>query len=124
MARQKDLIDEFTEPGAEADAIRMSDIAGGEGADIGELHGKDLLDEDEWGPEPRRGVRPIVVAVAAAGIAAVAVVALKIAYDRRTKAHGYRKALEQLEEARDSLISAAAELPERGREVLHRVTRR
>ncbi|GAA1660249.1 hypothetical protein GCM10009830_01630 [Glycomyces endophyticus] len=124
MAKQKDSTDEITGPGAEADAIRMSDIAGGEGADIGELHGKELLDEDVWQPEPRRGIRPIVAAVAVAGIAAVTVVAIKLAYDRHHKTHGYRRALEQLEDARDSLMSAAAELPERGREALHRVTRR
>ncbi|GAA2268833.1 hypothetical protein GCM10009853_022820 [Glycomyces scopariae] len=124
MAKQKDLSDEIAEPGAESDAIRMSDITGGEGADIGELHGKELLDEDVWAPEPRRGVRPVVLAVAAVGVAAAAVVALKIAYDRKHRSHGYRKALEQLEDARDALLSAASDLPERGREALHRVTRR
>ncbi|RRR99388.1 hypothetical protein [Glycomyces terrestris] len=123
MAKQKDAAPEAAEPATETDAIRMSDLAN-EGADVGELHGKELLDAEEWEREPRRGIRPVVVAVAAAGVAAVAVVAIKIAYDRRSRAHGYRKALEQLEEARDTLLSAAAELPERGREVLHRVTRR
>ncbi|MQM27474.1 hypothetical protein [Glycomyces albidus] len=124
MAEQQGKTDANAEPAVESDAIRMSDIAGGEGADIGELQENEAFDEDVWQPEPKRGIRPIVVAVAAAGIAAVAVVAVKIAYDRRSRAHGYRKALDQLEDARDALLSAAAELPERGREVLHRVTRR
>lgn len=119
MSAQRDLP---AEAGAEADAIRMADLTENEGADIGELHGKELLDPDDW--EPRRGVNPVVVALVAAGVAAVAVVGLKIAYDRRRSASGYRRALHQLEDARDALISAAAELPERGREVLHRVARR
>ena len=124
MAKQREKTDASAEPAVESDAIRMSDIAGGEGADIGELQENEPTDEDIWQPEPKRGIRPIVVAVAAAGLAAVAVVAVKAAYNRRHKARGYRKALEQLEDARDALLSAAAELPERGREALHRVTRR
>ena len=121
MGKQKEKAESIADPGTESDAIRMSDIAGGEGADIGELQENEPSDEDVWQLEPKRGVRPVVVAVAAAGIAAVAIVAVKIAYNRRSRAHGYRKALAQLEDARDALMSAAADLPERGREVLQRV---
>lgn len=124
MAKQQGKVDTSAEPAVESDAIRMSDIAGGEGADVGEPQENELMEEDVWQPEPKRGVRPVVVAVAAAGLATAAVVAVKIAYNRRRKASVYQRALDQLEDARDALLSAAAELPERGREALHRVTRR
>ncbi|WP_199042612.1 hypothetical protein [Glycomyces salinus] len=68
--------------------------------------------------------RPVIVAAVAAGAAAAVIVGAKIAYDRRKSASIRTKALDQLEDARDALISAASELPEQGRAILHRVTHR
>ena len=60
----------------------------------------------------------------AVGAVAAAVVGVKIARDRRKSEKVYIRAARQLEDARDSLFAAAAELPERGRAVLDRVTHR
>lgn len=68
--------------------------------------------------------RQVVVAVAAVGAVAAAVVGAKIARDRRKSEKVYVRAVHQLEDAKDSLFAAAAELPERGRATLERVTHR
>jgi hypothetical protein len=123
MKSQKDLPDTNAEPGVETDALRLSDIAGRDSADIGERSERDPLGWDEEGPASAAmgGAGRIILGVVVVGVAAAAVVGAKLAYDRRKSARGYRKAVAQIEDARDAIISAAAELPERGREVLHKV---
>lgn len=123
MKSQKDLQDIGGEPASESDALRLSDIAERDAARIEEFGEPEALgpDDDELWPDARNGTRRIVFAAAAVVVVAAAVVGGKIAYDRRKSARGYHKAVSALEDARDALISAASELPERGREVLHRV---
>ncbi|WP_460546439.1 hypothetical protein [Glycomyces halotolerans] len=65
--------------------------------------------------------RPVIIAAVAAGTAA-AVIGAKLAYDQRKKANGYHRAVRQLEDAKDTLIAAAFELPERSRAAVRRVT--
>lgn len=79
----------------------------------------------ECGQDLLRAVKshPVVVAAVTAGVAA-AVVGVKIAYDRRKAARSRNRVLHHLEDARETLLAVAAELPERGRAVLHRATRR
>ncbi len=121
MKSQKDLPN--AEPGVETDALRLSDIAGRDSTDVGERSERDPLGWDEEGPVPgaMSGAGRIILGVVVVGIAAAAVVGAKLAYDRRKSASGYRKAIDQIEDARDAIIAAAAELPERGREVLDKV---
>ncbi|WP_026931784.1 hypothetical protein [Glycomyces tenuis] len=68
--------------------------------------------------------RPVVIAAVVAGVTAAAVIGAKIAYDRRRSAKGYKQVVHQLEDARDALIAATAEMPERGRAALRRMARR
>lgn len=68
--------------------------------------------------------RPVIIAAVAAGATAAALIGIKIAYDRRKSSKGYRSAVRQLEDARDALVAAASDLPERSRAVVHRVTHR
>lgn len=106
------------EPADESDALRLSDLAENEGARIEfDEYG---TDDDLW-PAAKRGRGRLVLAAAAVVLVAGAVVGGKIAYDRRKSAKGYRRAVSALEDAREALLSAASELPERGREVLQRV---
>lgn len=125
MKSQKDLPHTATEPAGETDALRLSDIADADAARIEEYGEADQFDPDDdlW-PVSGNGGRKIVLVAAAVVVVAAAVVGGKIAYDRRKSARGYRRAVEALEDARDALMSAASELPERGREVLQRVKHR
>lgn len=116
MRTQQDPPDTAAEAAAETDALRLSDLSG---RDAGFDDGFDGdFDADDSGPGAGRVV---VLAVVAAGVAAVAVIGLKIALDRRKSSRRYRRAVRGIEDARDALLSAAAELPERGRDVLQRV---
>lgn len=126
MKTRKEQPDTDTEPAAETDALRLSDIANRDSADIGDLDGPDSLDFDgtELEPSGRGGGRTLLLAAVAVGVAAVAVVGFKLAYDRRRSSRGYRQAVDHIEDARDALLSAAAELPERGREALRHFTHR
>ncbi|MDN3242504.1 hypothetical protein [Glycomyces tritici] len=110
------------EPGVETDALRLSDIAGRDSVEMYENEPYD--DEEALVTESGSRTGRIVMILAVAGIAAAAVVGAKIAYDRHKSASGYRKAVEHLEDARDAIMSAAGELPERSKAVLHRVTHR
>lgn len=98
-----------------------------------------LEDEPDQEYEERRGVilvekgrelagslnsRQVIVTAVVASAVAAAVIGAKVAYDRRRSTKGYAKALHQIEDAKDALLSAAADLPEQSRAVLHRVTRR
>jgi hypothetical protein len=116
-----------TEPAGETDALRLSDLAESETGPaeaLDSVHdGAYAPDEDLW-PAPRSVRRGLALAAVGVVVVAAAVIGGKIAYDRRKSAKGYRRAVSALEDARDALLSAAAELPERGREVLHRVTDR
>jgi hypothetical protein len=125
MKSQKDLPHTATEPAGETDALRLSDIADTDAARIEEYGESDQFDPDDdlW-PVSNNGGRKIALVAAAVVVVAAAVVGGKIAYDRRKSARGYRRAVEALEDARDALMSAASELPERGREVLQRVKHR
>lgn len=126
MKSQKDLQDTGTEPASESDALRLADIAGRDAAQLEETDESDayVADDDELWPVAKIGGRRMVAAAAAVVVVAAAVVGAKMAYDRRKSNRGYHKAVAQLEDARDAIISAAAELPERGREVLDRVRNR
>ena len=110
-----------TEPAGETDALRLSDLENE--AVPAELDEAYAPDEDLW-PAPPNVRRGLALAAVGVVVVAAAVIGGKIAYDRRKSAKGYRRAVAALEDARDALLSAAAELPERGREVLHRVTDR
>lgn len=112
-----------TEPAGETDALRLSDLAESETGPAEALDEAYAPDEDLW-PAPRSVRRGLALAAVGVVVVAAAVIGGKIAYDRRKSAKGYRRAVSALEDARDALLSAAAELPERGREVLHRVTDR
>lgn len=68
--------------------------------------------------------RQVIVAAVAVGAVAAAVIGVAVARDRRKSEKVYTRAVRQMEDARDALASAASELPERSRAVLHRVTRR
>jgi hypothetical protein len=123
MKSQRDTTPRDVEPGVESDALRLSDIAGDDRVEVYET--EPHLDEDPPASSPERRTARIVMIGVAIGLAAAAAVGAKIAYDRRKSAHGYRKAAaEYLDDAREALLSAAAELPERGREALQRVTHR
>ncbi|WP_205323704.1 hypothetical protein [Glycomyces sp. YM15] len=78
-------------------------------------HGQDLFQALKSHPG-------VVAAVAA--VAAAAAIGIKVAYDRRKSTKVRNRVLHQLEEARETLAAVAAELPERGRAVLHRVANR
>jgi anti-sigma-K factor RskA len=123
MKSHKDLTDISGEPATESDALRLSDIADRDAARIEEFDAAQApgTDDEELWPVARNGSRRIAIAAAAVVVVAAAVVGGKIAYDRRKSARGYHKAVAALEDARDALISAASELPERGREALQRV---
>lgn len=119
MKSQKQLSDEEAEPALETDAA-PDDVAGN-------LHENEPagLVEDELEIAAKDGARQILVAVAAVGIAAALVVGFKIAYDRRRSSRRYRRmVVDQLEDVRDALMSAASELPERGRDVIHQLRKR
>ncbi|SDD47983.1 hypothetical protein [Glycomyces harbinensis] len=123
MKSQKDSPGTNAEPAFESDALRLSDIAGRDAAEIARKRGNepDHLIEDEQEIAAKDDARQIVLAVVAVGVAAAVVIGLKIAYDRRKSQRGYRKVVGQLEDAREALLSAASELPERGREALHQL---
>jgi hypothetical protein len=125
MKSQRDQPHAAVEPADETDALRLSDIADRDAARIEEYDRADALspDDDLW-PVASGGSHRIAFAAAAVVLVAAAVVGGRIAYKRRKSARGYQKAVEALEDARDALISVASELPERGREVLHRVRSR
>jgi hypothetical protein len=112
-----------TEPAGETDALRLADLAESDEVPAEPLDEAYAPDEDLW-PAPRDVRRGLALAAVGVVVVAAAVIGGKIAYDRRKSARGYRRAVSALEDARDALLSAAAELPERGREVLHRVTDR
>jgi hypothetical protein len=124
MKSQKDRPDTGAEPGVESDALRLSDISGRDSAEIDEVPEEEPLgyDEDGYVYDGRGGLRPVFMAVAVVGLAAAAVIGAKIVRDRRRSNHGYRKALGHLEDAKDALVSAASELPERSRDVLQRIS--
>ncbi|MDA1359835.1 hypothetical protein O1R50_09390 [Glycomyces luteolus] len=120
MKSQKELAEHGGEPADETDALRLSDLAENEGARIEfDEYG---TDDDLW-PVAKSGRRRLAFAAAALVLVAGAVVGGKIAYDRRRSAKGYQRAVTALEDAREALLSAASELPERGREVLQKVKR-
>lgn len=123
MKSQKESPDKNAEPAFESDALRLDDIAGRDAARIAELRGNepDHLIEDEQEIAAKDDARQIILAVVAVGVAAAVVIGFKIAYDRRKSRRGYRRVVGQLEDARDALISAASDLPDRGREVLHQL---
>ncbi|MFG3340505.1 hypothetical protein [Glycomyces sp. NPDC048151] len=114
MKSQRDMPKPDAEPGVETDALRLSDIAGD---DRPELYEAEIHDDLPVPASEGRTARIVMIA-AVVGIAAAAAVGAKIAYDRRKSAQGYRKAVEYLDDAREALLTAAAELPDRGREVL------
>ncbi|WP_205325614.1 hypothetical protein [Glycomyces sp. YM15] len=121
MKSQKEMPDHGGEPADESDALRLSDLAENEGARMEfDEYG---TDDDLW-PAARNGRRTLALAAAAVVVVAAAVVGGKIAYDRRRSAKGYQRAVSALEDAREALLSAASELPERGREALQKVKRR
>ncbi|WP_460498573.1 hypothetical protein [Glycomyces tarimensis] len=68
--------------------------------------------------------RPVIIAAVVAGATAAAVIGAKMAYDRRRSAKGYHRAVRQLEDAKDALIAATSEVPERSRAVVRRVMHR
>ncbi|MBO3733157.1 hypothetical protein [Glycomyces niveus] len=111
-----------TEAAGETDALRLSDLEN-EAVPVEALDESYAPDDDLW-PAPRKVRRGLALVAVGAVLVAAAVIGGKIAYDRRKSARGYRRAVSALEDARDALLSAASELPERGREVLHRVTDR
>lgn len=126
MKSQREKPDINGEPAGESDALRLSDIDDREAARFAEDEGDALdpgSDTDLW-PAPSITGRQIAIAAGAVVVVAAAVVGGKIAYDRRKSARGYHKAVSALEDARDALLSAASELPERSREVLQRVKNR
>lgn len=112
-----------TEPAAETDALRLSDLADNEAIPAEPLDEAYAPDDELWSA-PRNVRRGLALAAVGAVLVAAAVIGGKIAYERRKSDRGYRRAVSALEDARDALLSAASELPERGREVLHRVTDR
>lgn len=120
MKSQKELPDYVGEPAGETDALRLSDLAENEGARI-EF---DEYGTDDLSPVAENGRRRLAFAAAAVVLVAAAVVGGKIAYDRRRSAKGYQRVVTALEDAREALLSAASELPERGREVLQKAKRR
>lgn len=122
MKSQQDPPRSNAEPGVETDALRLSDIAGRDSVEVPEHEPYD--DEEALVTESGSRTGRIVMILAVAGIAAAAVVGAKIAYDRHRSATGYRRAVAHLEDARDAIMSAAGELPERSRAVLQKVTNR
>jgi hypothetical protein len=126
MKSQKDLPETGTEPASESDALRLSDIADRDAGRLEEVEeaGEFGADDELWPVANGGGRKAVVLAAAAVVVVAAAVVGGKIAYDRRKSARGYKRAVAALEDARDALMSAASELPERSREVLHRVRNR
>ncbi|MCD0442418.1 hypothetical protein LO763_02110 [Glycomyces sp. A-F 0318] len=135
MTSQKDSPDQGAQPAFESDALRLSDIAGRDAAEVRGVDDREPpgLVEDEQEIAARDNIRGIVLAVAAVGVAAAVVVGLKIAYDRRKASHRYRRMVAghfhdakdsvagHLGDARDSIVSVASELPGRGRDVLHQL---
>lgn len=121
MKSKRDMPKPDSEPGVETDALRLSDV---EGKDRVDLYEDEPYEDAVLVPASESRTARIIMIAAVVGLAAAAAVGAKIAYDRRKSARGYRKAVDYLDEAREALLSAASELPERGREVLQRVTHR
>lgn len=119
MSPKKDFPSEDGNPeSASSDSGKGAEDDGQVDRMVGGLvdHGQDLVHAAKS--------RSVVVAAVAIGAVAATAIGIKIAYDRRKSATLYNKAVSQLEDAKDTLIAAAAELPERSRAVLHRVTNR
>ncbi|MCH7230183.1 hypothetical protein L0U85_04795 [Glycomyces sp. L485] len=119
MASHEDFPNEDTAP---EPVQSLSDEPGDEGAQVD----RTLDGLVEQGQDLLQAVKPrqVIVAAVAVGAVAAAAIGAKIAYDRRKSEKVYTTAVHQLEDARDALVAAASELPERSRAVLHRVTHR
>jgi hypothetical protein len=82
----------------------------------------DATDEYRGGNDVLRSVLPIIVGTVAVGIAAFAVIGVRL-HRRRTSKTLFSRAAGQAEDAIDALAHAAAELPERGKAAARRVWR-
>lgn len=83
--------------------------------------------DDGFGEQPRgagviRSVLPILVGSVAVGVAAVAVIGVRLGRRRKSKTL-LRRAAARAEDAREALVHVAAGLPERGKAAVRRVRR-
>lgn len=123
MAKQKEVQNSEAVPGAESDALRLADISGRDSVGTPEVDPDGDFEFDLSDPPSRGNMRLLVLTLAVAGVAVGAVVGGKILYERRRSDRLYRRAVTNLEHARDALVSVASELPERGRDAIEHFRR-
>ncbi|MEU6859276.1 hypothetical protein AB0B28_10455 [Glycomyces sp. NPDC046736] len=123
MAKQKEVQNNEAVPAAESDALRLSDISGRDSVGTPDVDPDADFEFELPDPTSHGRVRLLLIAVAVAGVAVGAVVGGKMLYERRRSDRLYRRAVANLEHARDALVSVASELPERGRDAIEHFRR-